>query len=384
MRDGSSEKKILVFLTGGTICSHYDGRVKRQGDVAGTFLEESFTNSSSEYAGKVKFGTTENLGIFSEDMTPGRWNRMIGYMRKLPEIRDTAIRSGSYPSLKDERLISADNAYDGIVIAHGTDTLAYSAALFSILLRDMGVPVFIVSSNEAPQSERSNAAANFRAAVECICEGIRPGVYVTYRNISDGTMYLHYASRLMQCGNFEEDFRSPGMTKLDHIGVKAFSRLPRYDGETDASGCIDLFGDLKIENVVMKIDPYVGLNYDFYDFSGVKAILHGTYHSGTVCTEKADDHGENSVFALLRRCGERPVYIAPSDLTGGIYESVEALEKYSGTANRVRFAGGITAEMLYVKLLLAYSNETLIPDADSFVCGEYNKEFFSPDRGTDN
>ena len=377
------EKKILVVLTGGTICSEYQGNIKSQGNKAGTILEKNFRNSYSKYANKVYFKTTENFGIFSENVTVEKWNEILGKLRVMPEIRDTAIAHGNYPSLDGQTIISQDNVFDGIIIAHGTDTLAYSSALFSIFMRNMGVPVFIVSSNEALSSDNANGTLNFIAAVECICEAIKPNVYVTYRNSVDRTMYLHYASRLTQCKNYQEDFYSFGMVDITNVCSKSFERLPKIynnstweDSERDVF-FVDLFDPWKLNNVVLRIDPYVGLNYNFFDFSSVKAILHGTYHSGTVCTEKTENssnYGCNSILSMLDKCSEIPVYIAPSDFTGGIYDTILIVANH-GRSN-VKFINGYTMEMLYIKLLIAYSidawSDSII---NVFLANEYNCEF---------
>ncbi|MCR5521321.1 MAG: asparaginase domain-containing protein [Lachnospiraceae bacterium] len=367
--------RILIFLTGGTICSEYNGDVKVQGKTAGTVLEKNFNDSSSKFAGRVTFITTENYGIFSEDMTTDRWEKLIGIMREMPHFRDTAIRHGCCRALKGREIGSEENICDGIIIAHGTDTLAYSSALFSILLKNVGVPVFIVSSNESLEKKRANGCDNFRAAVECICKGIKPNVYVTYRNVSDGKMYLHYASRLTQCRNYEEDFTSVGMVGLEEDDRDFFSETSYINEKSDPLP-IDIFDEPRLYDAVMRIDPYVGMNYDFYNFSGVKAILHGTYHSGTVCAGDISGRDRNSFFRLMNLSGDIPIFVAPSDLNGGIYETVDILEKYckNNAPGKVRFINGFTNEMLYVKLLLAYSNEELIPDADRFVTCELNRE----------
>ena len=72
--------------------------------------------------------------------------------------------------------------YDGIIVLHGTDTLAYTAALLSFAFAKIPVPIFIVSGNRPPHDKLSNANANFTTAVELIWSGIAPNVYVTYRN----------------------------------------------------------------------------------------------------------------------------------------------------------------------------------------------------------
>ncbi len=363
-------KKILIVLTGGTICSEYRGSVKYQGDKTETVLENSFENSGSPFANSVIFKSTENYGIFSENMTVSKWNKLIDIFRNMPEFRDTAAVKGDYPSLCGRKISSDENVFDGIIIAHGTDTLAYSAALFSILLKNMGVPVFLVSSNEALSSERANGKANFAAAVECICNGIKPDVYVTYKN-SDGKMYLHLASRLMQCPNYSENFHSAGELDISALTADEISEiLPKsthiYDGKT-----VDIFENWWLENSVLKINPYVGLDYDFFDFSKVKAVLHGTYHSGTVCSETAEKADYiNSVIYLSEKCGDIPLYVSPSDFGGGTYETVHTAAKNA----KIKFVNGFTDEMLYAKLLIAVSYKPLKDCVDEFIYGEYNKE----------
>ena len=383
--DPSEKKRILVVLVGGTICSKFSGNVKTNSDETGLILEKSFQDSYSPFADAVEFRLTEHYGIFSENMTVSKWNRLLQAFRSIPEIVCTAQKYGNYPSLKERENPppDANNLCDGIIIAHGTDSLAYSAALFSILLREMGVPVFLVSSNEALSADCANGTDNFIAAVECICMGIKPNVYVTYKNPSDNRMYLHYASRLKQCANYQADFSSVGMVDISDLSpenaFRLFGKLPRAhfdlicrDNEQNVL-IIDLFRDWQLTASVLLLEPYVGLNYDFFDLERVDAVLHGTYHSGTVCSESAfrDDYSA-SVLHLLDRCQNTTVYIAPADLSGNIYETSANILK--ACRGNVYFVNGFTKEMLYAKLLVAYSYEPLQKHIHRFLSGEYNHE----------
>lgn len=341
--------KILVVLTGGTICSEYKGNVKVQGVNAATVLEKEFKDSDSPFAKEVEFVTTENYGIFSENMTVEKWNTLIDKLKNIPVFKSTAAAKGNYPSLKSNSFDEKD-CVDGVIIAHGTDSLAYSSAMFSILLKNLGVPVFMVSSNEALSEKNANGVENFTAAVECICRGIAPGVYVTYRN-SNGRMYLHLAKNLIQCGDYSEDFYSKGMAEISDCTGSAFKLLP-MDNEENG---VDIFTDFRLKNNVLKIEPYVGLNYDFFDFSSVKAVLHGTYHSGTVCaeTDEAREDFRNSLIYLVKKYPEIPVYIAPSDISSGIYETVADILKIS--PENITFLTGETTEYYYARLLVKFS-----------------------------
>ena len=343
----NANKKILLILTGGTICSEYHGRVKKQGGAAATELEHSFRESGSPFARLVDFIPTENLGIFSENMTVEKWNLILNTLRGNPYFMAAAVKSGAYPSLENEKFKEED-VPDGVIIAHGTDSLSYSAALFSCLFGDLGIPVFLVSSNEALSSDKSNGRANFRAATELICRGIPGGVYVTYRN-SDKKTYLHRASRLRRCQNFSEDFFSDGMTALLPCG--RYDDLPAdYPSEKT-----DPFGDFTLRGKIAVLHPYPGLDYGFINLDGVDAVIHGTYHSGTVCslTDRNAKDFSSSIVSLLEKCGDVPVYISPADVGGNIYETV--LDVANAKKTGLFFVNSPTEEILYARLLVSLS-----------------------------
>ena len=63
----------------------------------------------------------EPLSILSENLTVDHWNRLLDTLR---------------PVLREGRA-----AYEGIILTHGTDTLAYTAALLDQLLAGTPLPV---------------------------------------------------------------------------------------------------------------------------------------------------------------------------------------------------------------------------------------------------
>jgi len=324
-------KKILLILVGGTICTE----LNEKGTLSihknsGLLLKDNFLKSDSDYADKVEFTLTENLEILSENMTVSKWNTIIDTYR--------------------EYIVKDD--FDGVIFAHGTDTLAYTASLFSMLLSGCKIPHFFVSANARLSSDRSNGNDNFKAAVECICKGITPNVYVTYKNISDGKMYLHLASRIEQCKNYSEDFYSNGMCELAKADLKS---LP----ESQES----IILPYKLKDCILKITPYVGINYKAFDYSKFDAILHGTFHSGTACVQ--------GIYTLLGECKNADVYFSPSRLEGEIYETVSEIAK-----GNINFLYGMTEETAYAKLIIAYSMFENSDEIIEFVKKERNFEYF--------
>lgn len=348
-------KQILLILVGGTICTALNefGTLSIS-EGAGVKLIENFKSSDSPFKNDVDIKATENLFILSENMSIPNWNLMLDTYRKY---------------------ISTDN-FDGVIFAHGTDTLAYSTSLFSLILANTDIPVFFVSSNARLDSGRANGNDNFRCAVELICNGIEPNVYATYKNISDGRMYLHLGSRLEQCKNYSEDFFSQGAIDITEYSDKTLNEINDRYHQKEKSPLIDINGDWHLKNCVLMINPYVGLDYDSFNYSKFSAILHGTYHSGTACAEPY----ESSVLHLMNTCekgnSDIDIYLSPSKKSGEIYDTVRVIYSHEANKNKINFLYGCTNETAYAKLVLAYSIFKDKKDIEIFINTQINFEFF--------
>ncbi len=353
-------KNILLILVGGTICT----AVNKHGtlsvsDGAGVALKENYLRSSSPFAGEVNIVLSKNLFILSENMTVDKWSLML-------EAYKNEVSKGEY---------------DGVIFAHGTDTLAYSAALFSILLANTSVPIFFVSSNARLDLPRANGNENFRCAVECICKGITPDVYVAYKNISNGRMYIHRGAQIQQCPNYSEDFFSFGAFDVTGINDDDFFKLneslkEKYPQE-DKKAFVDINNGFTLKNCVLMLWPYVGMDYSVVDYSKFSAVLHGTYHSGTACAEKTEScnhYGESSVLYMLDRCKEHnvAVYISPSKKEGEVYDTVRIIGSHNN--NQIKFLYGTTQEIAYAKLIIAYSAYKDKNKINEFLNSEINFE----------
>lgn len=74
------------------------------------------------------------------------------------------------------------NDYDGFVITHGTDTMAYSSAALTYMLSGLNKPVILTGSQIALEENGSDAVNNLSSAIRFACEDIR-GVYIAFDNI---------------------------------------------------------------------------------------------------------------------------------------------------------------------------------------------------------
>lgn len=324
-------KNILLILTGGTICTALNEKGARAiSEKQGLVLLEKFKNSGSVFASDVNFCVSENLMILSENITLSKWEKIISTYKKH----------------------ISENEYDGVIIAHGTDTLAFSSALFSFLLSDTKIPVFFVSSNRPLGDKESNGNENFKYAVECIAKNIEPNVYAVYKNINDNRIYLHLGSRLEQCKNYSEDFYSVGAVDITDLSDEILEKISALYPKDKRKSFIDINSDIKLDSSVLFINAYPGIDYSAFDYSKFSAVLHSTYHSSTVCADEAE--GENSVFYMIEKCEKLgvPIYFSPCDISGEIYESLYKLSKGN---YKINFLFGTSNECSFAKLLLGFS-----------------------------
>lgn len=317
--------KILIMMTGGTISTteNESGHLTANGkNTVSLLAKELYRRGYSD----VEFDYTHPLDILSENMT-------------IPRLR--LLLDAFSEAMLDE--------YSSVIVAHGTDTLAYTSSLLSLVLAGAwDKPVFLVSSDYPLTDERANGHDNFRAAVELTLSGFGAGVYVPYRN-SDGITYLHHGAHLRNCDNFTSDFFSSDM--------RPYNEAVPYEIQSEYPILAML---QRLENAVLKIEPYVGIDYSVYDIpKKIRAVLHGSYHSATACAErtsKNEPYSKRSALYLVDRCKRAGVDVFLSPLPESMRERSG---RYSTTADLISHGMQpiycLTDEAAYMKLILAYS-----------------------------
>jgi L-asparaginase len=260
--------------------------------------------------------------------------------------------------------------YQGIIILHGTDSLAYTASFLSFVFADVKVPVILVSGHKPPNEEGTNANENFGVAVKLITSGIAPNVYAVYQN-TDGKMWVHLGATLMQCPNFSDDFENASVNKKMLVGSEDLLEKCKFYSERRTKTGFKFENDKKVLNIM----PYTGLCYENISLENVCAVVHGTYHSGTVCVGRNDDeklYGNDSVLWFADKCRQKniPVFIAPSKLSKKQYSSV-----FDAVENGGLIPLYMTRESAYCKASLGEMNGLSGDKLMEFMMCEINNEF---------
>ena len=360
-----NEMNLLLVLTGGTIgtSAEADGLRKLVCSENGTdgaaepLLLRVVYDRRPQLRERIRFTIREPYQVLSEHMTLSHLEKLVACLR-------------------EEEL----SGYDGILITHGSDTLAYTAAFLGELMEGSPIPVFLLAAQRPPEDPESNGAENTLAALDLLrtlrfgmrsASGPSP-VYVPYRN-GDGVMYLHHASELRQCEPGTDDFFSAGMqpvtkTEGGYLWPEAQTvRHPESKGESlwpeevchpepqgegshhlhaiplcAAQGPDSLWHvpDLHLTEDVLLLHPYVGIRYDCISLQEIRAVVHTLYHSSTAPKE---------LVGFLDRCREAGVtcYILPCDPENYHYETTAELISHGAVP-----LNGLTEESAYMRLLM--------------------------------
>lgn len=326
-------KHILLVFTGGTIGSQLaNGTIDTDRSAAYRLIQLFRANAGCQ--AEIEFKTLQPLQILSENLHPRAWPAIIN-------------------AIEAEDL----NAYDGIIVTHGTDSLAYSAAMLGIYFNNLKLPLMLVSSDKPLDDPTANGLANFICAVEFIRQRVALGVYVPYRN-PGSTLSVHLGTRLHSCLPLSSDFISVHSQALANFSDGRFSSLPvQPKPEPSPQPLRSQFAR------ILMIRPYPGLDYSNFNLDKVDVILHDLYHSGTACV--SPQWGEtHSLIAFSQRCKQLaiPLYLAPAIYSENAYRSTRQLLDHGA-----KILWNVSLESAYAKLALAYGNFSNPRDIDDFL-----------------
>lgn len=144
------KKRILLINTGGTLSSVNSEHGLSPGLSSREILDELRMVSKNLELETEDFCSVDSANIFPED-----WAALA------------------------EKIGQVYKNYEGIVIIHGTDTLAYTASMLSFMLQNIPVPVVITGSQLSISHPVADAMENCRCAIHMAASGC-PGVFAAF------------------------------------------------------------------------------------------------------------------------------------------------------------------------------------------------------------
>ncbi len=281
---------------------------------------------------------------------------------------DSSLFTPDYWILLADKIDELYRMYDGFIIIHGTDTLAYTAAALSFMLINLDKPVVITGSQLPLLERRSDAFLNLSSALEVIGDGALKEVSVAFNN----KVYRGNRIKKRDVWDFHAFF-SPNYPVLIKLGIG----LDKKESLFLIPGASVFKTDTRICRDVLLISFYPGLDFSFYitlvKNSKVKGIVIEAYGSGNI---PSDNRTLDNLFSEAAKHGIVVVVCSQSPVGKVNLELYEAAEK-AGRYGLIS-GGDMTKEAALVKLMVALGRFQTREEVKDFmlhnIAGEKDKQ----------
>lgn len=335
-------RKVLLIYTGGTI-----GMVRDfESDVLKPFDFEHIESQVPEL--KLIDAELEAISfddpIDSTNMQPEVWSYLV------------SIIQDNYEK------------FDGFVILHGSDTMAYTASALSFMIENLSKPVVLTGSQLPIGLIRTDGKENLITAIEIASkyhndQAVVPEVCIYF----EYKLYRGNRTHKYNAEHFKA-FRSSNYPLLAEAGVNVVFNTPYINVVTEEKP--RFYFDMDSGVFILKLFP--GLSEDMLRHAlqtpGMKALVLETFGSGNApnamwflkAVAEVIDHG--LIVLNVTQCGEGSV-------DQGRYETSSALEHLG-----VISGADITTESAVTKLMFLLANRSIpgeiTNDLKRSICGE--------------
>ncbi|MCE4606964.1 MAG: Glu-tRNA(Gln) amidotransferase subunit GatD [Desulfurococcales archaeon] len=316
------EAKVYIIGTGGTIASRIDYRT---GAVYPYISTDELLQAVPELHGLAEIEVFELYNIFSEDMTPRHWTRIA---EKVYEFFNQGAT--------------------GIVVAHGTDTMGYTAAALAFAFRGtLQGPLVLTGSQRSSDRPSSDSAFNIISSVlVASTSDIRESMVVMHGVTGDEYALAHRGVRVRKMHTSRRDaFQSintlpllkiyPDRMAIEEIGEPLF-RKPFH-------GSMELKAEFS--DKVGLVKHYPGMRGEIID------MLVDKGYRGIVIEGTGFGHVSNDAVKSIERAVDNgiPVIAASQCIFGRVNLNVYSTGRRMLKAGVIP-AGDMLPETAYVKL----------------------------------
>jgi len=274
---------VVIMSTGGTIASRVDYRT---GAVRSAISASDLYGVVPELSDVAQVDTEIVFSLYSENIAQQHWTELAQTVAKRIE-----------------------QGVDGVVIAHGTDTMAYTSAALSFALQNLPVPVVLVGAQRSSDRPSSDAATNLIGAVKTAGEAPFAEVGLAmHETVSDSAIVVHRGTKVRKCHTSRRDtFKSINGFPIARVkDLQVTMQTEKYQ-RRDPNKKLILKSSFSEKVALLKFYP--GLNptiIDYYVEKGMKGILlegSGLGHVSKFCFEAIKNAvTKGVVVALASQC----------------------------------------------------------------------------------
>ena len=244
-------KKILIMNTGGTLSS-----VMHKNGLAPGLKTDDLKDQLHVVSAGVELELKDVMALDSANVFPEDWKMLADEISKVWQD------------------------YDGIVIIHGTDTLAYTSSMLSFMLQDISIPVVVTGSQLSMTDSVTDAMENCRCAIHFAASGV-PGVYVAFnRKVMRGCR----ASKVRSL-SFDafDSINAPYVATISSLGMRINEKIIRYphgkfhllDQYSDRVFLLKMFPGISPDTLrILRDQGYRGVYIEAFGIGGMPFLKH--------------------------------------------------------------------------------------------------------------
>lgn len=269
--------RVTIISTGGTIASRVDYRT---GGVRPALTASDLYSVVPELADIARIDAKILFSIFSENITSKQWTELA-------------------------RTIAQDitEKVEGIVVAHGTDTMGYTAAALSFALQDLPIPVVIVGAQRSADRPSSDAATNLIGAVSAAAKAPFAEVTIAmHESTSDESIVFHRGTKVRKCHTSRRDaFKTVNATPLARMKGQQFAMLAQNYKKRSVSTHLTLKPEFSDKAALIKFYP--GMDSTIIDW------LVDKDYKGIILEGTGLGHVSKRSFEAIQKATEKKVVV---------------------------------------------------------------------------
>ncbi|MBQ3321574.1 MAG: asparaginase [Firmicutes bacterium] len=323
-------RNILILTTGGTIAS-----VQSPDGLVPGMSSEQLRNHLPQIGSDIAIDIMELFHIDSTDMTAAHWIKIID------AIRDNY------------------DAYDGFVVCHGTDTMAYTAAVLSYMIQNSEKPIVLTGAQKPIGFEITDAKSNLQDSILYAADSLSHGVQIVFA----GKVIAGTHARKVRSMSFLafESINLPVIAEINNGHIIRYLNIP-------SNGRVQFYDSINPNVFLLKLTPSMSPDLIPEIFSIYDAVVIESFGAGgipasienTLLTELSKYRPEERILAMTTQVTYEGSHINTYAVGRRIADSFKILE-----------ARDMTLETIIAKLMWILGNNSQTWD-------EIEQRFYTP------
>lgn len=323
-------RNILILTTGGTIAS-----VQSPDGLVPGMSSEQLRNHLPQIGSDIAIDIMELFHIDSTDMTAAHWIKIID------AIRDNY------------------DAYDGFVACHGTDTMAYTAAVLSYMIQNSEKPIVLTGAQKPIGFEITDAKSNLQDSILYAADSLSHGVQIVFA----GKVIAGTHARKVRSMSFLafESINLPVIAEINNGHIIRYLNIP-------SNGRVQFYDSINPNVFLLKLTPSMSPDLIPEIFSIYDAVVIESFGAGgipasienTLLTELSKYKPEEKILAMTTQVTYEGSHINTYAVGRRIADSFKILE-----------ARDMTLETIIAKLMWILGNNSKTWD-------EIEQRFYTP------